>query len=364
MPRALTILDRRALNRALLARQLLLRRTRWPVARTIEHLVGMQAQVPTNPYVALWSRLEGFRPEALARMIVERKAVRGALMRATLHLATARDALALYPIMRAVAARTFRAGSPFGRRLAGVDIAAVLKAGRRLLEDKPRTSAELRVLLGARWPAADGESLSRAVTYLLPVIQIPPRGVWGQGGLAIWATTESWLGRPVEEVIGDPEDDAIERVILRYLTAFGPASVNDVQTWCGLTKLRESIERLRPRLRVFRDERGKELFESPKGPSPRPRNAGADPVSAGVRQPAFVPRRPQPHVPGGRPHPVPRRRSRPRHRAHRRFSARGLEDRTRRQAGDARNQVAGSAGAWRPSDVVGRRRPIAGLDGD
>jgi hypothetical protein len=268
MPRAAPVLDRRALNRALLARQLLLRRASWSVPRTIEHLVGMQAQEPTNPYVALWSRLDGFRPDALARMIVARKAVRGALMRATLHLATARDALALYPVMRSVAVRAFRTGSPFGRRLAGVDIDAVLAAGRRLLEEKPRTSAELRALLGERWPAADGESLSRAVTYLLPVIQVPPRGVLGQGGLAIWATTESWLGQPVELDGGD--DDVIRRVILRYLAAFGPASVNDLQTWCGLTKLREPVERLRPRLRVFRDERGKELFDLPKAPRPDP----------------------------------------------------------------------------------------------
>jgi hypothetical protein len=117
--RAEEVLTRRALNRALLERQQLLRRRKMSVAKAVEHLVGMQAQQPNDPYIGLWTRLEGFRPEALARLISSRKAVRATLMRATMHLVTAPDYLALYPVVRASHVRTVYSSSPDAQALRG-----------------------------------------------------------------------------------------------------------------------------------------------------------------------------------------------------------------------------------------------------
>jgi hypothetical protein len=258
------VLGPRELNRATLERQMLLRRRKLPALDAIEHLVGMQAQAPSPPYIGLWTRLESFHPGELGRLITERRAVRIALMRNTVHLVSARDCLALRPLMQPVLNRTLYSTRANRAHLDGMDIEALVAAGRALLEEKPRTAKELGKLLQERWPERDPASLARAIRHLLPLVQVPPRGVWGESGPAAHTTAESWLGRPLDS------SPSIEDIVLRYLCAFGPATVKDVQTWSGLTRLGEVVERLRPRLRMFSDESGKEVFDVPDAPMPDP----------------------------------------------------------------------------------------------
>jgi hypothetical protein len=259
---AAPVLTARALNRALLARHGLLERTAAPALDTVERLVGLQAQVPENPYVALWSRLERFEPAELSALVAERRAVRAQLMRATIHLVSARDYAVLQPLTRGVLAQVFKNG--FLRRLGGAAVEEVIAAGVELLAERPRTRAELAAALASRWPNADPPALAQAVTFHAPLVQVPPRGLWGATGQATWALAEDWLGAPVDGAAPP------EAVVRRYLAAFGPATVADMRTWSGVTGLRAVVERLRPDLRTFRDERGRELLDVADGPLPDP----------------------------------------------------------------------------------------------
>ena len=258
------VLTRRQLNRSLLARQWLLERRAATAEETIEHLVAMQAQEPFDPYTALWSRLAGFQPEELSELIETRRAVRApSMLRTTIHLVTARDWLRLRPVLQVVQEQGFR-GSPFFRNLEGVDLDEVGAEGRRLLDERPRSGNDLGKALAERWPGRDPASLGYAVRSRVPVVQIPPRGLWGKRGGPVLASGETWLGQPIGT------DDAPDAMVLRYLAAFGPATVADVQTWCWRTRLGPVLERLRPQLRTFRDEAGRELFDVPDAPMPDP----------------------------------------------------------------------------------------------
>ena len=259
-------LSRRALNRALLARQGLLAREPLGARAMIERLVGMQAQEPEDPYVGLWSRLEGFAPAHLSDPIASRAAVRGQFMRATIHLLTDRDCLAIHPVTLPVLARTFQ--SAWMRRLNGAPREEVVAAGRELIAEAPRTRAVLAALLAPRWPEAEPAALAQAVTHHLPLVQVPPRGLWGGRGQATWALVEDWLG-PL-----DPEPP-VGDLLLRYLAAFGPATPADMRIWSGMSGLRAAVDRIRSELRVFGDEAGRELldvedgrFADPEAPAP------------------------------------------------------------------------------------------------
>jgi hypothetical protein len=258
------VLGRRALNRATLERQMLLRRQKLPAIEAIEHLVGMQAQAPNPPYIGLWTRLEGFHPDELARLILDRRAVRVALMRNTIHLVSARDCLALRPLMQPVFERSLYANRAHRAGIEGMDIEALVTAGRALLEERPRTAKELGLLLQEQWPDRDPASLARAIRHLVPLVQVPPRGIWGKSGQAAHTTVEAWLDRPLDS------DSSLDEMVMRYLGAFGPATIRDVQTWSGMTRLGKVTERLRSRLRTFRDEHGNELFDLPDAPRPEP----------------------------------------------------------------------------------------------
>ncbi len=258
------VLDARALGRATLARQLLLRRSPMSPLEAVRHLVGMQAQVPLNPYLGLWSRLDGFRPDELGQLLLDRQVVRIVVMRGTIHLVTADDCLLLRPLVQPVLDAELARHPDFGPALRGVDMAPVLDFARPLLAERPHTGRQLRAAMAERFPDLDAAALAYACRNHLAFVQVPPRGVWGRSAQVTSTTAEAWLGRPL---VTDP---SIDDVVLRYLGAFGPATVADVASWSRLTGLREVLERLRPGLRTFRDERGRELFDLPDAPRPDP----------------------------------------------------------------------------------------------
>src|SRR5262249_44414289 len=151
----------------------------------------------------------------------------------------------LRPLTRPVMEKAVR-GSAFGRQVAGIEPAAIEAETRALLADAPLTAAQLGEGLRRRWPEPSAQALSVTARALVPLVQVPPRGVGGSAGQARLTTLEQWLGREV-----DPAP-AVDGMVLRYLGAFGPASVADVRAWSGLTGLGDVVERLRPRLATFR----------------------------------------------------------------------------------------------------------------
>lgn len=223
----------------------------------------MQAQEPQAPYLGLWSRLDRFQPTELSELLQTRQVVRGPLMRATIHLVTARDWTHLRPLVNPVLAQRF-ASSPFAKQLVGLDLQQLLARARRILTEQPCTRSELGRSLAAAWPGLDPAALAYAVSYLEPVIQTPPRGLWRESGAARWTTADTWLGKHADEQ--SPPEDAIGR----YLRAFGPASIPDLQAWSGLTRLKDQVDRYRDKLRTFQDEQGQELLDVLDGPLPDP----------------------------------------------------------------------------------------------
>jgi hypothetical protein len=249
----------RALNRATLSRQLLLRRSPLTASAAVGHLLGLQAQNVKPPYYALAARLDGFAPERLSTLMADREVVRIVTMRSTIHTHTADDCLTLRPLVQPAREREL---TNFRKGLAGVDLDRLAALARELVEAEPRTMQQLRAALGTEWPDADPQALGIAARCRLPLVQVTPRGLWDRSGQVALTTAEHWLGRPARQA---PAPDAVVR---RYLAAFGPASVKDMQTWAGLTRLRDTFERLRPQLLAFRDANGVELFDLPDAPRP------------------------------------------------------------------------------------------------
>ncbi|WP_163511683.1 winged helix DNA-binding domain-containing protein [Fodinicola acaciae] len=254
------VVSRRELNRALLERQLLLKRTKSTAKKVIDRLVGMQAQATNPPYHGLWSRIAGFRRDDLTKLIERRQVVRGATLRSTLHLHTAADFLAVRAVMQATMEKSLIA--TFGKVMDGVDLDTYATVGRALLEEKPLTFGEIRDGMLAQWPGRHPSMVTNVVRTRVPLIQVPPCGTWDRSGPRVYTSVESWLGGSV------PDKADVESLVFRYLAAFGPATVADMQNWSGLTRLGE-VARAMP-LRRLRAEDGAELFDTPKGKIPSP----------------------------------------------------------------------------------------------
>ncbi len=255
------VLDRRTLNRATLDRQLLLRRAELPVVAAVERLFGLNAQSPDPPYVALWSRLARFGIDDLSRAVTDRSLVRSTLVRATQHLVTVSDFRLVRPAVANLLRRVQR--NAFGARTAGVDLEELVAQARRILAAAPgMTRPELGRRLAADRPGSDPDALGWSVQYLEPLLHPAPSGTWRHHG-ATPLMLADWTGVPSETT---PED--LARLVRRYLAAFGPASVADARAWSGIAGLREVFARLRPELRVYADEAGRELFDVPEGSLP------------------------------------------------------------------------------------------------
>ncbi|MFB6394875.1 winged helix DNA-binding domain-containing protein [Polymorphospora lycopeni] len=266
----MTVLDTRALNRATLARQVLLDRADLPVHDAVAHLCGLQAQEPQEPFVGLWSRLRAFDPADLSELLTGRRVVRVHLMRRTVHLVTAQDALA-WRARHAAMLRQQVLGV-YRRELDGIDLDELAAAGRAVLADgEPRSMAEVVRVLAGRWPTPGHRALGEmVVAALVPVAQMPPRGLWRTKAGVRNVLLSSWLGREIDPLAQDGTDPVGEALVRRYLAAYGPATAGDLRAWCGLAGLPAAVAAIREELVTFRDERGRKLLDLPDAPRPDP----------------------------------------------------------------------------------------------
>jgi hypothetical protein len=248
----------RTLGRTLLARQHLLARTEHSLTDVVTHLVGLQAQVPRDPYLALWSRVSGFLPAHLEAHYLDRSVARIVAMRGTIHLLTADDVVILRNLFQPVLDQEMARHSAHGAALATLDLTPVTAFAESQLVE-PHSVAQLKAALAARFPDHDAGALALACRNTVPLVQVPPRGLWTRTAQVTYVTASEWLGRPVEP---KPSREAALR---RYLRAFGPATVADMTAWSRLTGLREVVDGMRPTLRTWTDEDSRELFDVPDG---------------------------------------------------------------------------------------------------
>jgi hypothetical protein len=255
-------ITKRQLNRALLARQMLLERQKATPLAAIERLVGMQAQIPRPPFGGLWTRLDNFERDDLLRLLREKKVLRATAMRATIHLLTASDYCLLRPALAEMLAGG--ASSVVGKRLAGSPTREeLLDLGRDFFGNTPGPFEEFRSLLKRTYPTGDERAMAYAVRLGLPLAMLPSDVTWGFPANAGFCLAEKWLGRKIPVESPPPE-----KIALRYLAAFGPATPADAQTWSGMRAWRQVFERLRPSLVTFTDEKKRELFDLPDAPRP------------------------------------------------------------------------------------------------
>jgi len=254
------ILTLRELNRATLARQILLKREAISVPQAIERLVGLQAQLASAPYVGLWTRIEDFGRDDLANLIENRSIIKATLMRSTLHLFTTADYLLLRATLQPVLTQAFEA--VLRDRAKGLDVDQMVAIAREFISQAPRSFAEITDLFTEKFPDADPGAMRYGVRTHLPLVQVPTQTEWSYPGNPKFTLAETWIGKTL------PTEDNLKTLIFRYLAAFGPASVTDIQTWSGLPKLKDTLEKLKPELVVYRDEQKRELFDLPDMPLP------------------------------------------------------------------------------------------------
>lgn len=256
-----TTLTTRQLNRALLARQMLLAREAMPAVAAVERLAGMQAQVARPPFVGLWTRLEGFRRDDLLDALRNRQVVRATMMRATIHLMSAADYKDFRGAIQPALAKGMQ--SILKDRTKTFDLANLEAEARAFFGGKPQTFDALRKHFKARDPEADERAMAYAIRTHLPLVQVPTEAQWGFPAAADFALADEWLGTGIST-----EPKPAHELVRRYLAAFGPATPGDAQTWSALSGLRAVFEELRPTLVTFRDERKRELFDLPDAPRP------------------------------------------------------------------------------------------------
>jgi hypothetical protein len=254
VPDTLTL---RQLNRATLARQLLLGRERMAPMEAVERLGGLQAQEPKPAFAALWTRLEGFERAQLHDALERRSVVRGTMMRATLHMTSAGD----YAALRA-ALQPMLTGAMNGilRQRGDVDLARVLPAARELLGERPRTFNDLRAALSERFPEFEHRALGYAVRMQLPLLMVPSDDRWSFPSDACFTLAERWIDEPLA-------GEDLPALVRRHLAAFGPASAADVQAWSGLKGLKDVVDGMADELVAFKHGR-RTLYDLPDAPRP------------------------------------------------------------------------------------------------
>ena len=261
MPAPPPTLTARQLNRALLARQMLLTREETTALTAVERLAGLQAQVARPPFVGLWTRLADFRRQKLLDLLAGRQVVRTTAMRSTLHLLSADDFVGLRGTIQPALTRAMQA--ILRERTQTFDLAGMVAEARAFFGGAPATFDALRVHLKARYPAADERAIAYAIRNHVPLVQVPTATIWAFPAAADFALGDAWLECEIPTEPQPPHE-----LVRRYLAAFGPATPGDAQAWSGLQGLRAVFEELRPELVTFRDERKRELFDLPEAPRP------------------------------------------------------------------------------------------------
>ncbi|WP_020390178.1 winged helix DNA-binding domain-containing protein [Kribbella catacumbae] len=258
----MAVLSARAVNRATLARQLLLGRAEVSAVEAVGRLVGMQGQEAKHPYVGLWSRVGGFADEDLTAAVGAREVVRATMFRGTLHLVTAADYLRFRNTISPVLEAGLRI---LGDRGEGLEADKVVAAAEKLLAAEPLTFTEVRDALREQFPKVNDRALGFTTRMMVPLVMFPADTRWGFTANSRFTPAADWLG-------AEPQDSAVpEELVVRYLEAFGPATPADFQTWSGLPKAKPVFDKLD--LQEFTDKNGKTLYDVPGAPRPDPETA-------------------------------------------------------------------------------------------